>query len=134
MSKINFIDAPEKLKQEFSFLVSNFGFELITDESKNFGCKLEYEFGEIRLYLFYDFRENFFNFCFVRGSKTKVPNDNDPKNIKTFFQVFNRYEPELTLNSIEPNSEGYELALKRNVELLKKYSSQILREYEWVEL
>jgi hypothetical protein len=113
-------------------LINDYQFILTISNEMNYGFILEYQKSEIRVHLFFDYRENVFYFYLVRGSETKIPNDHDFEYIKLFYELFKKYDTEITPDSLDPNDEGYELALNKNVELLKKYGEKVLRDIEWI--
>jgi len=117
------------MQEAFLFLETDFGFWLNNCEQQYYGSILEYTKGELRVHLFYDFKDNFFYFSFVRGLKTKTPNDHDFENVKTFIELFKKYEPGFDPESIQPNNEGYDAALLQNAELLKKHCLSILEQF-----
>src|SRR5438105_4446676 len=100
-------DSYIRTQEAFSFLVSDYDYDLVTSKDENFGFTLEYKRGEIRVYLYYDYRDNVFNFYLVRGAKTKIPNDLDFDNIKFLFDLFVKYDDTLNFDSFQPNEDGY---------------------------
>ena len=116
MRQFSLLGSYEKTKEAFTFLLNEYQFDLIISNEMNYGFKLEYKKGEIRIHLFYDYRENVFYFYLVRGSETKIPNDHDFDNIKLFYDLFKKHDTNITPDSLDPNDEGYELALYRNAE------------------
>ena len=131
MRQFSLVGAHEKIKEAFSFLIHN-GFQLVIDEDKNYGSTLEYKKNDVRVHLFYDYRDNQFFFDLVKGETTKVPNDYDYENIKRFGTLFEKYEQAFHYKSLQPDDEGYIDALNANAEKLKKYGHTVLNGQEWV--
>jgi len=117
---IDYLNSCNKTKEIFFFLIRDHNFEIRSCDSQNYGFTIEYEKDEIRIYLSYDYRDNAFNFCFIRGRFTRVPNDNDIHNIIPFYGIFKRYDNNIEFNYFQPNDSEYETALKNNAFFLKK--------------
>ena len=132
MSKIDYNGSMDKAKKEFEFLINDYQYKLTECESSNDGFILVYKKNERRVRFYYDYKENTFYFRLINGSNTKFPNDDDLLNIKLFFELFKKYDPLLDSNFFEPTKEGYEGALHRNAEYLKKYGDKVLKGIEWI--
>ena len=131
MYNFNLLESVDTIKSEFSFLISEYGFEIVEESSTNKGVNYHYGNGKVRIDLTYDYRENFFYFKLIRGKNTQYPNDRDFENIKPFFRLTEKYEPTLPPNKLQPDENQYREALKLNAEVLKKYGDKILKGEEW---
>jgi hypothetical protein len=124
----------EDLEQAFNFLTNEFGYSILEKQDSNLGPVLVYIKDELRISLYFDYRDYFFSFSLIKGENTLYPNDNDCKNIKTFWDLASYYNPNFDLNKLNPNEKtGYSEALKLNAELLLKYGRNILIGKEWPE-
>lgn len=132
MRSFSVLGSYEQAKEKFTFLVKDFGYKLKIDENLNYGFTLEYEKEDIRVYLFYDYRDNEFYFFLIKGRDTKYPNDHDFENIKPFYELFEKFDETLDIYSIQPNDDDYLPALNKNSELLKIYGSNVLNGIEWI--
>lgn len=131
MYNFNLLESVTDIKNEFSFLMSDYGFEIIEERFTNKGVNYLFGNGKVRVDLTYDYRENFFYFKIIRGKDTKFPNDHDFENIKPFFKLTEKFEPNLNPNKLQPDENQYREALKLNAEVLKKYGDKILKGEEW---
>ena len=132
MRNFSVIGSYENTKQNFGYLVDDYEYSLVIDENLNYGFTLEYQKNEVRVHLFYDYRDNEFYFFLIRGINTKYPNDHDFENIKPFYELFEKYDRSLNIYSIQPSDDDYEGALKQNAILLRKYGDSVLRGLEWI--
>lgn len=123
---INYFKSQELFEKYFFFLIIEYNFEISRLEKHNYGFKIEYLKNNLRLHLFYDFRDNFFYFSFINGISTLYPNDSDFVNIKTFYDVFLTYKPSLKLKDIQPSKDNFEIALQLNAMLLKDNIKSII--------
>lgn len=130
--KYNFYDTSVEIDSGFKFLITDYSYDLTEKRQERYGYITRYENGDRKVYLYYDYKENFFYFNLIRGKNTVYPNDFNQKNIKPFFRLFEKHEPGIDLNKLQPNDDQYMIALKLNVELLKKYGDGVLKGKEWV--
>jgi hypothetical protein len=125
------------IREVFRFLHDEFQYDVIHDEELlwqggAYAFVLEYQGNDRRVHLVYDYKENFLDFTIIRGVATKFPNEKDQVNIRSFWQIFKVFEPQLELSQIQPNGQTCAEAARTNAELLKKYCSGILRGEEWI--
>jgi hypothetical protein len=106
--------------------------EEFAHDGRKYACIIEYQGNERRVFLDYDYKENFFHFYIIRGLETQFPNDQDKVNIRTFWALFRTFEPDLDISYIEPNGLAVFEAANHNAELLRKHCSEILRGEQWV--
>lgn len=132
MRTYSILEYPIKVKEYFDFLTSEYGYDLVKEERRTFSYLNIYEKGNIRIYLNYDIRDNFYYFSLIRGKETRYPNDHDKENIKPFFHLFQKYEPDIVLKRLQPDDNQYLEALELNAQLLKKYGDRVLKEEEWI--
>ncbi len=125
-------DATEALNEKFSFLVNDYGYELAEKREENYGYFARYEKDERRVHIAYDYKDNFFYFSIVRGRNTIYPNDADQENIKAFYRLFEKYDPEMDFNKLQPDENQYLDALELNVSLLKEFGDRVLKGEEWI--
>ena len=121
------------LKSEFSFLQEKYGFEIIDERNPPYGAVVDYQKDDIRVKLYFEFKDYFFSFHIIKGKNTQFPNDQDKENIRDISEIVSKYNvPNITTEDLQPNrSDGYERALKLNAELLQKYGDGILKGQEW---
>jgi len=126
---IKYSGSYEKMKKAFSFLIQAYHFDLVRDEETNYNVVLEYKKGDTKVYLNYDYMDNWFAFNLIKGIDTSVfsvsPNN---KKISDLVQVF---DPSKDYKFFQPNDDGFEDALKKNAEALKKYGDKVLKGEEW---
>jgi hypothetical protein len=127
MYNFNLLDSIEDIKKEFAFLVEDYNFNLIKESSTNKGVTYLYYKGEIRINLYYDYRENFFYFEIIKGKETQIPNDKDFKNIIPFYKFVQSYEPSFDINKLQPDDYQYIDALKINALAIRKYGDKMFR-------
>lgn len=125
-------DATNALNEKFSFLVDDYGYELAEERKENYGYFARYEKGNRRVHIAYDYKDNFFYFSIVRGRNTIYPNDADRENIKAFYRLFEKYDPEMDFNKLQPDENQYLDALEFNVSLLKQFGDRVLKGEEWI--
>jgi hypothetical protein len=126
------ISDPEAIRSAFRFLVDEFNYSVTHDKETNNGFVIEYAGNQRRVRLVHDYREIFFYFEIIRGLSTQYPNDQDNENIRTFWDVFQHFEPQLDLKKLRPDVQTCAEAALLNAQLLRKYASGILRGEEWV--
>jgi len=131
MASFKYTDSIDDIIENFEFLVKEYSFHIINQQESNFGFKVEYSNGIIRIHLYYDYRDNFFYFKIIRGTNTAYPNDNDNENIKTFYDIIDKYNLGIAYNLLQPNKDQYINALKLNAKILKEHGNGILKGEEW---
>ena len=131
MAQYNVLDVSKVIDEKFRFLISEYGYALTERRQENYGYYTVYERSQRKVYLGYDYRENFFYFILIRGKYTVYPNDHDQENIKPFFRLFEKYEADLE-KKIQPDDSQYLEALELNASLLKKYGDKVLKGEEWI--
>ncbi len=131
MRTFSYIKSKVEAEKAFSFLIDEFHYSLCINEYKNYGFLLEYSSDGIRIHLFCDYRDNFFYFKIIKGVDTVYPNDHDKTNIKTFYEIIDKYNLGIDYNLLQPNNDQYIDALKLNAKILKEYGSKILKGEEW---
>lgn len=133
MPTYSFYDVQQPMEETFRFLITDYGFEEASREQDNMGFTLLYLNEDRQVRLYYDYRDNFFYFYIIKGINTVYPNDTD-KNILSFYNLFQHFEPSIDLKRLEPDEEQYQHALTLNAQLLKKYGDKLLRGEEWLDL
>ncbi|WP_167882723.1 hypothetical protein [Leptospira kmetyi] len=124
-------DYSAEVRKLFDFLIDNYEYKLLFDGNESIGYRHLYSGKNIRINLYFDYRDNFFYFSIIRGLETKFPNVKDKINIKTFLDLAEKYNVGIRLKDLEPDKKQYKDSLKRNAELLKKYGKNILKGKEW---
>lgn len=133
MPTYSFYDVQQPMEETFRFLITDYGFEEASREQDNMGFTLLYLNEDRQVRLYYDYRDNFFYFYIIKGINTVYPNDTD-KNILSFYNLFQHFEPSIDLERLEPDEEQYQRALTLNAQLLKKYGDKLLKGEEWLDL
>lgn len=131
MNNFKYTDSIRDILENFKFLIQDYSFEILNQKEANFGFKIEYSNGIIRINLYYDYRDNFFYFKIIKGINTSYPNDNDNENIKVFYDIVDKYNLGIDYSSLQPTSDQYIDALKLNAKLLKEHGGKILNGEEW---
>jgi len=122
----------EEIKNRFHFL-ENIGFVLTREETLNYGSYVEYKGNGIKVYLGFDYKGYSFNFLLFRGEDLKYSDESYGNEIKSFCDLFKKYDLELECISLNPNYiNGYEQALNNNAMLLEKYGDKVLKGKEWI--
>lgn len=127
-------DVTEYLKYEknlFKYLVDEYKFNRKVRKGLMFSYISEYKNKDIRVYLKYDFREQWLKFQLIRGKNTPDHSDRENPNIKMFWDLFEHFEPGFDYMRTQPDEKQYLDSLKLNAELLKKYGDKLLRGEEW---
>jgi len=105
------------LRESFSFL-EKVGFKLTQEESLNYGSYVEFTGNGLKIQLNFDFRDYYFYFLLFKSEDLKYSDEAVGNDIIPFYSLTSYYNR----NDLQPNKEnGYELALKKNVDLLKNY-------------
>ena len=111
------------LKDYFSFLEKS-GFTVTRADSFSYGSYVEFKGNGMKVYLGFDFKGYTFYFDLYKDENLAYSDDEYGKNIIPFSSLDNSH----TINELQPNrSKGYEIALKNNVEVLKKYMKFFLK-------
>lgn len=129
MSKFNFYDSSQVLEEKFHFLIDKYDFICSKKEQTNMGFELEFTKDEIRVLLYYDYRDNFFYFFLIKGRETTYPNDVDTENIIPFYKLA---PSGFDTQNLQPNELQFEEAINANVKLLNDYAVDILKEGKWI--
>jgi hypothetical protein len=107
------------LKESFSFL-ENFGFKVSREESCNYGSYVEYKGNGIKIYLGFDYKSYAFSFDLYKNENLQYSDVAYGKDIIPFYALAKRFNLEYKCEDLQPNIEdGYEMALKNNIKLLK---------------
>ena len=127
----------DAIRNSFRFLVDEFGYSITRNEemshdTRPYAFVIEYVGNDRRVYLSHDYKERSFYFTVIRGHDTPYPNDGDNKNIRSFWQLFKDFEPQLDLKTLEPDNQTCAEAASINAQLLRKYASGILRVEELI--
>lgn len=135
MSKEEF--NPDIIEREFQFLIDEFGYVMTRNEERSYdgyayAYLIEYQANERRVNLTFDYKENFYYFTIIRGLDTRIPNDTDTENLRPFWQLFHKFDPQLQPDMIQPENQSYVQAAEMNAQLLKKYCTKILSGEEWI--
>ena len=105
------------IKDSFSFL-ETLGFKIIRSESLNYGSYVEFKGNGMKIYLGFDFKSYAFSFDLYKKEDLKYSDEAYGKDIVPFFSLDSSYN----CDELQPNKkDGYEKALKKNVEILKGY-------------
>ncbi len=131
MRKYAVKDYPEKQRECFNYLITEYNFKLTEEIEGDFDFISIYRKPGIRIHLNYDVRDNFFYFTLIRGDDTQFPNDKDKENIKSFLMLFNKYDPNFESKKIQPDDKQYIKALEQNAILLRKFGDRVLKGDEW---
>ena len=128
---------PTAIREAFRFLIDEFGYSVTRDEEvsndgRPYAFVIEYSGNQRRVKLNHDYKEEFFYFTLIRGLNTPYPNESDRENIRSFWQIFKAFEPQLELKMIQPKGQTCAEAASVNAQLLRKYASSILRGEEWI--
>ncbi|NCI49824.1 hypothetical protein GWC95_07820 [Sediminibacterium roseum] len=113
-----FLDYKPIALEKFSFLVTDYGFELTEVRSENYGTFLIYGNKEkkIVLNLGYEYRDQMFYYFLNDGIKRL-----------TFHDFFGKYDPSLLYwPDLMPKGDDFLPALEKNIALLKKYGHNFL--------
>lgn len=129
MREFSYKGSPEAIKEAFSFLKTDLGFEIIEENLSNYGPHFIYSKDDFRLSLIYDYKENFFYFDMIKGKDTLYPNDNDVNNIRPLFRFFEKHG--VSMGDLQPDNYQYQKSLKLNAELLRKYQLEIFSKDTW---
>lgn len=132
MKTYSILEYPQKVREYFDFLINEYGYELIEDVHVTFGFITIYQRGDIRIHLYFEIPDKFYYFSLIRGKETRYPNDHDTENIKPFFRLFQKYEPDIDLKKLQPDQNQYLESLELNAQLLKKYGASVLKGEEWI--
>ncbi len=116
----------------YNYLTTDLKFINTKQEKSGLNFINEYIRDEIRIRFNYDFKENYFYFYLIKGKDTKFPNDKDNKNIISFYELFNKFEPNFNNDKIQPDDKQYIISLENNSILLKKYLIGILNGSIWI--
>jgi hypothetical protein len=116
MRTYKLIDAFEVVSKSFAFLHEEWKFELLRSDNFNYGCYFEYLKGKLKIYLGYDYKDNFFYFEFIVNG-----------NHVSFINFFKEKEPNIDWKIFKPNDYQYKESLLHNVQYLKKYKDEILK-------
>jgi hypothetical protein len=131
MANHYFDNSVDNILKCFDFIITEKGFKLTNCEDLNSGVIVDYTNGIVRVHLYYDYRDNFFYFSFIKGINTQFPNDHDTENIKIFYDIIDKFSLPIEYKNLQPNDENYLTALELNAEILKKYADDILSGKEW---
>lgn len=121
----------EEIINAFNFLV-NKGFTVIKQKDSNVGAMAELSNKDIRVHLYFDYRDYFFYFSLIRGKETQYPNDLEKENILTFSKIGFKYIQGFQPETLNPNfHEDSLVALHNNAALLENYGQLLLEGHEW---
>lgn len=105
------------IKDNFSFLEA-LGFKVIRSENLNYGSYVEFKGNGMKIYLGFDFKSYAFSFDLYKKEDLKYSDEAYGKDIVPFCLLDSSY----SCDELQPNKkDGYEEALKKNVDLLKAY-------------
>ncbi|EQA38906.1 hypothetical protein LEP1GSC047_0162 [Leptospira inadai serovar Lyme str. 10] len=117
-------------KRYFKFLIDDFKYKLVKDTRESMSHVIEYQGNNRKIRLNFDLRDNFFYFRIYNGLDVKY-SDTDRENIKVFPDLIKKFNLPLKLKELQPDKKQFDLALKKNAELLKNYGKDILTGKEW---
>jgi hypothetical protein len=108
-------DAFEVIRENFSFLLKEWGFDLVKEENLNYMCALRYRKNNLMIVIVYEYMYNMFDFEFnLKGQRI------------LFVSFFKEKEPNIEWRSFIPDDFQYKESLMRNIEYLKKYKDDII--------
>jgi hypothetical protein len=116
MPKFNVVSYPDDVKKYFDFLEKRFGYKLKEHRWNDLTHSIVYE-GKKKVVLDYDVKDNAFYFFILNNGNKKV----------TFFDLFKKYEKNISPKKMIPNEIQYLEALKLNAILLEKHGDEILK-------
>lgn len=132
MNTIDYEKYKKDIENCFNLLVKKYNYKIISKTDKPYGYTIIYMKDDRKVYLSYDFKENFFYFNLIKGVNTVYPNDNDSENIKSFYELFKKNENKIDFKSLQPSDNDYLTALNKNALLLDKYGYSILKGEKWL--
>jgi hypothetical protein len=122
----------KELKETFNFIIEDYNFKIIKEESLNYGSYVDFIGNGIKLSLGFDFKDYYFYFLIYKGENTKYSDDAYGKEIITFCDLALKYNIQFDCECLQPNTiDGYKNALTCNAQLLKDYGENILSGKVW---
>jgi len=121
MSRIDKYPNASILKEYFSFL-NEYYFEVVREDSLNYGSYVEYKGNGLKIYLGFEFKEYDFSFDLYKSDNLKYSDAAYGKEIISFCNLAKEMEIDYDCSKLQPDIEkGYREALLNNVKVLKEY-------------
>ena len=109
----------EVIKESFSFL-EELGFKVLTLETQQYGATVEFVGNGKKISLIFEYRDYFFSFLLYKRDDINYSDEAVGIDIIPFSLLENASK----FGELQPNEiDGYEIALKNNVELLGSFLS-----------
>ena len=125
MREYKLLDAFEVVKNSFSFLSEEWGFEKTREDDINYGCYFKYLKNRLTIRIGYEYKDNCFYFDFIIDEQRFEYIKDEQRQL--IFSFFKEREPNIEWKSFMPNDFQYKESLMHNVEYLKKYKDDILK-------
>ena len=125
MREYKLFDAFEVVKNSFSFLLEEWGFEKTREENLNYGCYFKYLKNRLTIRIGYEYKDNCFYFDFIKDEQCFEYIKDEQRQL--IFSFFKDREPDIEWRLFQPDDFQYKESLMRNVEYLKKYKDDILK-------
>lgn len=119
MSRVDKYPNASILKENFSFL-NDYNFEVVREDSLNYGSYVEYKGNGLKIYLGFDFKGYDFSFDLYKSDDLKYSDVAYGKAIISFCNLAKEMKIDYDCSKLQPD-KGYSEALLNNVTVLKEY-------------